>query len=207
MIPAVQYISQSDSTGSHYDHIQSLCEMGIRWVQLRMKDMHYEDMYELACRCRDLTRRFDCCLIINDHIDVARASDADGVHLGKRDAPRTAAREVLGNKIIGATANTLEEVLLIHSEGVADYIGLGPYRFTTTKKELSPLLGLEGYRRIIDQLKKENLKIPLIAIGGIRGEDLKPLLELGLAGVAVSSALHQDPGPFVAYFQTIQSSL
>jgi thiamine-phosphate pyrophosphorylase len=114
---------------------------------------------------------------------------ADGVHLGKNDTSVLEARKILGNsKIIGTTANTLQDILEHQSNGV-DYVGLGPYKFTHTKEKLNPILGLDGYLNII-KFSDAQIKIPIIAIGGIQLEDVKPLINTGVYGVAVSSVVN-----------------
>ena len=93
---------------------------------------------------------------------------------------------------IGATANTFEDIEHAVGQG-ASYIGLGPFRYTETKKKLSPVLGLEGYRKIVQQCKEAGYKIPIFAIGGICLEDVAPLMETGITGIAVSGAIiHAD---------------
>jgi thiamine-phosphate pyrophosphorylase len=127
--------------------------------------------------------------LINDRVEVAAAVGADGVHLGKQDMAVGLARRKLGSdRIIGGTANTLEDIRE-HCRQGADYIGLGPYRYTTTKKNLSPVLGLGGYQRIMDQLYREGISLPVVGIGGIGREDAAVLLEAGLYGIAFSGLL------------------
>jgi thiamine-phosphate pyrophosphorylase len=122
-------------------------------------------------------------------VEIAAEVKAHGVHLGKQDMSVRVARRRLGDGfIIGGTANTLEDIREHFRQG-ADYIGLGPYRYTTTKKNLSPVLGLEGYLSIMSRLRKEGIPIPVVAIGGIRMEDAAPLLEAGLQGIAFSGLL------------------
>jgi thiamine-phosphate pyrophosphorylase len=134
--------------------------------------------------------RFDAKLIINDNVTLAHEILADGVHLGKTDMKPDEARSILGeNFIIGGTANTFDDIYFLQSEEV-DYIGLGPFRFTTTKEKLSPILGIEGYERIIKKCREENVSIPIIAIGGIKSEDVRELIKVGVYGVAVSSAIN-----------------
>ncbi len=121
--------------------------------------------------------------------------DADGVHLGLSDMSVEEARLILGNtKIIGGTANTFEDVLQRTAEN-CDYIGLGPFQFTTTKQNLSPILGLEGYRTIIEKMKMKNINIPIYAIGGIVLENVESLMETGIHGIAVSSLITQNETP------------
>lgn len=126
---------------------------------------------------------------MNDYPLVALKSNADGVHLGLDDMPVAEARALLGpDMIIGGTANTLAHMELRAKEG-ADYIGLGPYRFTTTKENLSPVIGLAGYSKLMSEAHKAGIKLPVIAIGGIELADIPLLLAEGLHGVAVSGAL------------------
>ena len=154
-----------------------------------MKQASDEVFRETALAAKAICEARGCVLIINDRVDVAAAIDAHGVHLGQEDMPVSEARRLLGEgKIIGGTANILEDIRG-HYLGGADYVGLGPYRYTTTKKNLSPILGLEGYRRIMSQLEEEAIAVPIIGIGGIGVRDVSPLLEAGLYGVAFSGML------------------
>lgn len=108
--------------------------------------------------------------------------------------PVTEARRILGSdRIIGATANTLDDMLAAVTAG-ADYIGLGPCRFTTTKEKLSPMLGLEGYRRVMAAFRRVS-DLPVVAIGGVNTPDIAPLMQTGITGVAVSGALLTAPDP------------
>lgn len=135
-------------------------------------------------------------LIINDHPEVAKAIGADGVHLGKEDMAPAEARKLLGPRaIIGATANTLADVERL-MEAPVDYLGIGPYRFTGTKKKLAPLLGVEGYREIIAMMKeRRGSAFPHVAIGGITAADIAPLAEAGVTGFAVSGAIAHATDP------------
>src|SRR5690606_37581435 len=143
----------------------------------------------IAEQAKKICDAFGSKLIINDTVSIALKINADGVHLGKNDMPPAKAREILGSqKIIGATANTLNDCIELHNQSV-DYIGLGPYRFTTTKENLSPILGLAGYSYILHELKKKNFNLPIIAIGGILEKDISPILKTGVSGVAVSGML------------------
>ena len=120
---------------------------------------------------------------------------ADGVHLGKNDMPVDEARKMLGrNRIIGGTANTFEDVERLSRQG-ADYIGCGPFRFTTTKKNLSPVLGLEGYRSITAQMKAHDILLPIVAIGGILHQDIPAIMQTGVTGIAVSGAVLNAENP------------
>jgi len=154
-----------------------------------MKLASDEEMLEVANLAREICLGWGCRFIVNDRVGVALGAEADGVHLGKEDMAVSEARRILGpDAIIGGTANTVEDVRKHWREG-ADYIGLGPYRFTATKKNLSPILGLEGYRRILQELKKEGFRLPVFAIGGIGSDDVAALVEAGCSGVAFSGML------------------
>ena len=146
---------------------------------------------------RQLCDRYEATLILDDVVRMVPVIGADGVHLGKQDMPVDEARKLLGpDKIIGGTANTFEDVERLAQQG-ANYIGCGPFRFTTTKKNLSPLLGLEGYAAILEQMRQKQIDLPLIAIGGITVEDVPDLVELGVSGIAISGAILEAKKPEV----------
>jgi thiamine-phosphate pyrophosphorylase len=173
----------------HVEQVEAASRAGIRWIQLRMKEATDAEVRATATEVKKICDARDCVLIINDRVEIAAAVDAHGVHLGKEDMTVREARRLLGeNKLIGGTANTLEDIRKHYLEG-ADYIGLGPYRYTTTKKNLSPVLELEGYRRIMSGLEQERIDIPVIAIGGIGVEDVAALVDAGLYGIAFSGML------------------
>jgi thiamine-phosphate pyrophosphorylase len=190
---SLYFITMDDAPTDHLQQVESACRAGIRWIQLRMKQASDEEVRDIALAAKGICAAFDCTLIIDDRVAIAAAVDADGVHLGKEDMTVSEARRLLGeDKIIGGTANVAEDIEEHYRQG-ADYIGLGPYRYTTTKKKLSPILGLEGYRQIMNRLRQERIDIPVIAIGGIGVEDVALLLDTGLAGVAFSGMLvHAD---------------
>ena len=120
---------------------------------------------------------------------------AHGVHLGLTDTKVSNARKLLGDHaIIGGTCNTPLDILYQYEQG-ADYVGVGPYRFTETKKNLSPILGLDGYQRCVDFCQKNNVDIPMIAIGGIVPTDVPALITMGIHGVAVSSVIQKNYQP------------
>jgi thiamine-phosphate pyrophosphorylase len=168
--------------------VKQAIHSGIQWIQIRIKnkDPLQEDLETIRQLCKKA--RVTC--ILNDYVELARTFDFDGVHLGKKDMSPETARKFLGeNKIIGTTANTWEDILRLSHQPI-DYIGLGPFRFTRTKDQLSPILGLEGYQQIMEKISGLNIKIPVIAIGGILPEDIKPLMRTGIHGIAVSSGVH-----------------
>ena len=186
-ISRFHYLTQDLPDISQQELAEIACKNGIRWIQLRVKNKPFEDWLQIAKDVKQICNHFQTTLIINDHAEIAKAVDADGVHVGKNDVTVLAARKIVGeSKIIGATANSLEDILAHQKNGV-HYIGLGPYKFTKTKEKLNPILGLEGYS-IIQQ--SNNSSIPIIAIGGIQLEDVQPLMSTGIHGVAVSSVIN-----------------
>lgn len=191
----LQFISHFNGRYGYLDGIRLALEGGCRWVQLRMKDASAEEILACAKQAAPLCRSYDAVFLLDDHVELVERCGADGVHLGKHDLPVDEARAILGpERIIGGTANTLEDVLRLHRQG-ADYIGCGPFRFTTTKKQLSPVLGLEGYRSIVSGMRKHGVDMPIVGIGGITPEDIDALMETGLDGIALSGTIlgAEDP--------------
>lgn len=193
MFSKLQYISQGTTVEEQLYNIHQALDNGCEWIQLRFKNGNSLEQFTLAEAVKILCEEYLATFIINDKVDLALQINADGVHLGLNDMRIKDARTLLGNhKIIGGTANTLEDVLQRTAEN-CDYIGLGPFRFTATKENLSPILGLKGCQNILAQLSEQNIKIPVYAIGGIQQEDIDALLETGLHGIAVSGTITKNP--------------
>jgi thiamine-phosphate pyrophosphorylase len=169
---------------------EKACRGGISWIQLRLKDIPYDDYRSIAREVQAVCKTYRCTFIINDNVELALELRADGVHIGKEDMPPDVARALLKDDfIIGATANTLNDIVFLAGQPI-DYIGLGPFRFTTTKKKLSPVLGAEGYKTIFHALNAMSLPVPpVVAIGGITEQDISVLAETGVHGVAVSGSI------------------
>ena len=154
-------------------------------VELRMKDAPWETILHTAREALALCHAYDIPLLINDRVDIALLTGADGVHLGQRDMSPTEARRLLGeHALIGLTCNSAEDLATARTLPI-DYVGIGPFRFTSTKKKLAPILGLEGYRT----LQLHSFPLPAYAIGSVSPEDIPALYALGLYGVAMSSSL------------------
>ncbi|GGB95633.1 thiamine phosphate synthase [Dyadobacter sediminis] len=189
MIDKLQFISSESNGITHIESIQNALDAGCKWIQLRIKNQSPEVILQIACEAENLCRRYQAKLIINDYASVAKAVNAYGLHLGLNDMPIAAARKITGNNmLIGGTANTSDDILNRIKEG-ADYVGLGPFRFTSTKQNLSPVLGLEGYKSRMEMLRQLGCSVPVIAIGGITAEDIPEILETGIYGVAMSGAI------------------
>ena len=191
----IQYISNSNAKYSHLQGIRLALAGGCCWIQLRMKDCADDEIIPVAKQVKELCREYGAKFVIDDNVEIAKLLDLDGVHLGKNDMPVAEARILLGeNKIIGGTANTFEDVERIYQDG-ADYIGCGPFRFTTTKKRLAPILGLEGYRSITSRMKSAGIDIPMVAIGGIKAGDIKDIMQTGVDGIALSGSVLNAENP------------
>lgn len=192
---AIQFISHFTEKYSYLDSVRMALEGGCRWVQLRMKDTDEETLLRTALEAQRLCEEVHATFIIDDQVELVKEIHADGVHLGKKDMPVAEARAILGpNFIIGGTANTFEDVKM-HYEAGADYIGCGPFRFTTTKKNLSPILGLEGYRNIVKSMRTANIDLPIVAIGGITMADIPAILATGVTGIALSGSVLRAEDP------------
>lgn len=194
MYSKLQYISQGETANEQLANIQQVLDAGCDWIQLRFKNSIEQDLFSVAEKAKTLCQKHKATFIINDNIELTKKIDADGVHLGLTDESPIVARNILGkDKIIGGTANTIQDVLK-RVEEKCDYVGLGPLRFTSTKKQLSPILGIEGYTSIITELKNKNITIPVYAIGGIVLEDVDQLMQAGVYGIAVSGIItnHSD---------------
>jgi len=189
MASRLYFLTMDEGPIDHLQQVEAACKAGIKWIQLRMKQASDEEVRATALAAKKITDANGCVLIINDRVEIALEVKAGGVHLGKQDMAISAARRLLGkDMIIGGTANTVEDIRAHYAHG-ADYIGLGPYRYTTTKKNLSPILGLEGYRQIMQILKQEEVSIPVVGIGGIEMKDAASLFSVGLHGIAFSGML------------------
>ena len=197
-ISTLQYITTSP------EGAERACRGGVRWVQLRVKNQPYAIWKQLALETQAVARRYGATLLINDNPRLAQDIGADGVHLGQADTPPAEARAMLGATfIIGGTANTFADVQRHAAAGV-DYVGLGPFRFTSTKEKLSPILGLAGYADILRQCRAAGLTVPIIGIGGVTLADVPDLLETGLHGVAVSGAIGAAAEPSAAAAQFVE---
>lgn len=199
----LQYISQGFTIEDQELNIRKALDNGVKWIQVRWKNAPENEFIKLCEISKKLCSDNQTVCVINDHVQIAKDIDADGVHLGLKDASIEIARHILGeNKIIGGTANTISDVLQRMDEP-CDYIGLGPLRFTSTKEQLSPILGFEGYKKIIQNLKERSLEIPKIfAIGGVVLEDIELLQQIGIYGVAVSGQVTNQPS-IINEFKTV----
>lgn len=200
----IQFITHYTDSISYLDSVRIALAGGCRWVQLRMKNASVDEIRPIALEAQRLCREAGATFVLDDHVYLAKEIGADGVHLGKTDMPIDEARAILGEKaIIGGTANTIED-LCMHVARGANYIGCGPFRFTTTKEKLAPTLGQEGYRSIVAARDKQGISNPIVAIGGITAEDIPSILETGVEGIALSGSILRAPDPIAEMRRIVQ---
>ena len=192
----LQFITHHTKEYSYVDSARIALEGGCRWIQLRMKDTCEELMTETALKVQEMCKEYGATFIIDDNVMLAKRIGADGVHLGKNDMPIVEARKFLGEGfIIGGTVNSFDDIVYNSLMTLPNYFGCGPFRFTSTKKNLAPILGYEGYKNIIEKMRENNINIPLVAIGGINKDDISKLLDTGISGIALSSSVLNSDNP------------
>ncbi len=198
-LPRIQYITHPEEDFSNLSWLERLAEGGISWVQLRIKEedlaefhpeLHYKATFiEIADLMREKTRELGMYLTINDHPDIARLSKADGIHLGTDDKAEDS--ETSGFEIYGGTAHDLIE-MQSHPLHKVNYFGVGPFRETKTKKKIKSVLGISGYKSMLDEMEKEGLYKPVYAIGGIGENDIPEIMKTGVYGIALSGLIHKS---------------
>ncbi|MDR0926207.1 MAG: thiamine phosphate synthase [Ignavibacteria bacterium] len=190
----LQFITNPTQKYSHIDGAKLALDGGCKWIQFRPKEMEYNSILDTASELQTLCKQYDATFIIDDHVEIANEINADGVHLGKMDMPPDKARLILNDKIIGGTANTFNDIVALNLLGI-DYIGLGPFRFTHTKKNLSQILGVQGYKQILSKLILNGIFLPIVAIGGITNDDIPNVLSTGVSGIAISGSILNATNP------------
>jgi len=198
-IEKLQFITHDIPSLTHIEQTQIACEAGAKWIQYRCLTKDDEallkDIHVIAEICDD----WGATLIVTNHVHLNRKADIQGFHIEDMDADFVALRELLGEDItIGGSSNTVENLIRLAAEG-ADYAGCGPFSVTTTKPNNSPLLGVAGYTNIASVLKEKGIDFPVLAVGGIKLDDVSALMETGIFGIAASSAINQAPDMKSAY--------
>ncbi len=186
----LQFITNASDKYSIAEEVQMAIEGGCKWIQLRMKDATYEQLRETALEIIPVCRENDVILVIDDNVELVKELHVHGVHLGKEDMP---------------AANTADDILSFKGIDV-DYVGLGPFRYTTTKKNLSPVIGLDGYRKIVDEVRKAGNELPIVAIGGITLDDIDDIMSTGVQGIAMAGSIINADDP-VKYTEEVISRL
>lgn len=191
----LQFISHYTDNLTYLDSVKIALDGGCKWVQLRMKDCTTDEIRPIAIEAQALCKAANATFIIDDNVELVKELRVDGVHLGKNDMPIAEARAILGSDfIIGGTANSFEDVKKHYEDG-ANYIGCGPFRFTTTKKNLSQILGLDGYSDIVRKMRESQINIPVVAIGGITFDDIPAIMNTGIDGIALSGTVLRADNP------------
>lgn len=202
----LQFITHPSDKYSIAEEVKMVIEGGCKWIQLRMKEASYDELRDTALEIIPICRENDVILVIDDNVELVKELRVHGVHIGKEDMSPAKAREYLGpHAIIGVTANTATDIINMRGIDV-DYVGLGPFRHTTTKTKLSPTLGIEGYRDIMSGVTKAGSELPVVAIGGITLDDIDDIMSTGVQGIAVSGTIINAPDP-VEYTREILSKL
>ena len=195
-ISRFHYLTQDLPFRSHVNQVQLGCEAGANWIQYRCfsknDDELLEEIHEVASICDD----WGATLIITDHYHLLDRADIQGVHIEDMNADLRKIRNEIGeDKTLGASANSIDDIVRIADSGAADYIGCGPFALTHTKPNDYPLLGTEGYRLIKEKMQELKISIPLIAVGGISAQDVEAILRTGVEGIAVSAAVNLADSP------------
>lgn len=191
----LQFITNPSDRYTIAQEVKMVIDGGCKWIQLRMKDASYDELKATAEDIIPICREAGVILVIDDNVALVKELRVHGVHLGKEDMNPQKAREILGpHAIIGVTANTADDIMSMRGIDV-DYIGLGPFRYTSTKKKLAPVIGVEGYRSIMQEVTAKGNRLPVVAIGGITIDDVGPIMETGVQGLAMSGAIINADNP------------
>ncbi|HTM98460.1 MAG TPA: thiamine phosphate synthase [Pedobacter sp.] len=198
-IEKLHFITHDIPQHTHIEQAQLACEAGAKWIQYRCLSKNDEallaDIHLIAAICDD----WGATLIVTDHIHLKGKADIQGFHIEDMDADFIALRKDIGEEYtLGGSSNTIENLVRLAKQG-ADYAGFGPFNVTTTKPNNSPLLGIEGYSKAIQKLGSFAIDLPILAVGGITLQDVEPLLNTGIYGIAVSSAINQSDDLKLAY--------
>lgn len=188
-LPRLQFITGTNPRLPHSEEVREVCKAGVRFIQFREKAATVESTKRMAETAFAVARIYGAWFIVNDYIEVALDIGADGVHVGYKDASPKEARDALGNDaIIGGTANNFDHIKWLHEQEV-NYMGVGPFRYTDNKEELEPILGFEGYQKLLQQMNAYGITIPTYAVGGVTIDDAGRLIANGLHGVSIGSAI------------------
>lgn len=198
-IEKLQFITHDIAQHTHIEQAQIACEAGAKWIQYRCltksDDDLLTDINAIATICDD----WGATLIVTDHVHLKGKADIQGFHIEDMNADFVALRKQLGDEFtLGGSANTVENLIRLANEGV-DYAGFGPFSTTTTKPNNALLIGVKGYENAVKELKVLDFKMPFLAVGGVTLNDVEALIETGIHGIAVSSAINQAENMEEAY--------
>ncbi len=169
---------------SMYLAIETALKAGVKFIQLREKHLPTRKLLDMGYWMSELTKEYGAKLFINDRVDIALAVGADGVHLGQDSIPAHAVRKIAGDKLlVGVSTHGIDEAIEAEKDG-ADFITLGPVYQTPSKLKYGNPIGIDTLRRV-----KSKISIPVLAIGGIKLDKVKEVMEAGADGVALISAI------------------
>jgi len=199
-IERLQYITHDLPKLTHIEQAQLACEAGAKWIQYRCLSKPEKELLADINTIAEICDDWGTTLIVTDHIHLNGKADIQGFHMEDMDADFTTLRKLVGNDItLGGSANTLENIIRLAKDG-ADYVGFGPFAVTETKPNNLPLLGVNEYLNVINQLKELNIEIPILAVGGIKIFDVESLMQTGIHGIAISQAIN-FADDFIAAYQ------
>jgi thiamine-phosphate pyrophosphorylase len=185
--------SQFDPGPEHLETIEKALKAGVSTVQIREKHLEDKELYNFSKQARAITNKYKALLIIDDRPDIAKLVCADGVHIGQEDLSVEQVRSIIGAKgIVGKSTHSIEQALQAEQEG-ADYIGVGPVYPTNSKKGVCASVGVSLVREVA-----ERISIPFVAIGGIKHNNIRPVIEAGAKSIAVITGIVSAPDPYQA---------
>ncbi len=192
LISSLHFVTQNDNiTLPPWEQARHACQNGARWISLRTQFLSYAEILPIARRTRAVCRSFQAKFIVNNNVHLAKELNADGVHLKRTDIPVDHARHILGDaKTIGCNANSFEEIVALKELGV-DYVALGPTKFTHNEHS-EKIITTSRFLYIKKQCIDANIRIPIIARGGISPDDLDIFLHLGIDGISVSHNMAKE---------------
>lgn len=204
-IEKLHFITHDIHQHSHIEQVQIACSAGAKWIQYRCLTKNDEELLKDINAIAEICDDWGATLIVTDHIHLNGKADIQGFHIEDFDADFVKLREQLGEAVtIGGSATTLEGLIRLANEG-ADYAGFGPFYTTLTKPNNAPLLGIEGYEKAVTALKRLNIDLPILAVGGITISDIDPLMNTGIFGIAASAAINQADDMRSAYLSFYDS--
>ena len=198
-IEKLQFITHDIDTLTHVQQAEIACGAGAKWIQYRCLTKGDTELLQDIQAIAEICDDWGATLIVTDHVHLHGQADIQGFHMEDMTADFRVLRAQLGEAVtLGGSSNTIEGLIRLYNEG-ADYAGFGPFAVTTTKPNNAPLLGLQGYASGMKVLKEMNIDLPVLAVGGIKPEDVDDLMATGIFGIAASAAINQAPDMGAAY--------